>query len=380
MAADSSERLRVALVAGTLGVGGAEKQLVYLARALLSLGAEVRIYSLTRGEFHEAGLQAIGVQPIWIGQHGHSLLRLAVLLRQLRRFRPHIIQSTHSFVNLYAGLAGRLLGVTSLGAMRGSFKHVRSEHVFWGRWLVTVPSALLTNSQTALAEVAESQLIDSRRVALLPNAIDVDEFNQPSSSRDRAYQTAIFVGRLIALKRPDLFVRALALARRQHSTLKGIVVGDGPQRSALEELAAEFGLGPGQLTFFGWRDDVPELLRQADMLVLCSEDAREGLPNVLLEAMAASLPVIATPAGDARFVVQDGETGYVVPFNDVERLGERMVRLAQATDLRCRLGAAGRAGVDQYRLEHLAARVVAAYEYVAQQQQNRRLLRLLPAA
>src|SRR6266566_9342229 len=110
--------LRVALLAGTLGRGGAEKQLVYMARALQEAGVRVRVYTLGRNEFHEATLGATGLRPIAIGRAAHPLLRLMTLTCALRHFRPHVVQAAHFYVNLYVALASRLTGSLSIGAIR----------------------------------------------------------------------------------------------------------------------------------------------------------------------------------------------------------------------------------------------------------------------
>src|SRR5205085_157391 len=150
---------------------------------------------------------------------------------------------------------------------------------------------------------------------------------------------------LVPVKRFDRFLDAVALARRAAPGLKALLVGEGPDRDALERHAAALGLFPDHLAFLGRRGDVPRLLRQADVLVLTSD--YEGCPNVVLEAMAAGVPVVTTPAGDAGRVVQDGVTGFVTPFDDTEGLAARLVRLCNAPDLRARLGQAARRRAEQ---------------------------------
>ncbi|HEU5049496.1 MAG TPA: glycosyltransferase family 4 protein, partial [Gemmatimonadales bacterium] len=99
--------LRVALVAGTLGRGGAEKQLVYMAGALADAGVEVRVFALTRGEIHEHALMARGLAPRWIGRAPWPPLRLGALAAGLARFRPHVVQAGHFFTNLYVATGAR---------------------------------------------------------------------------------------------------------------------------------------------------------------------------------------------------------------------------------------------------------------------------------
>ena len=371
-----TEQLRVALLAGTLGQGGAEKQLLYMAGALRSAGVDVKVYSLTRGEFYERAFRDAGLPPVWVGRLGQPVLRLMAVVRELRRFRPHIIQSAHSFANLYVALAARLLGSLSVGAMRSSLHFTLAGSGLLTRWSLTAPQVLVVNSRAAERELVASRLIAAERVAYVPNTIDLQSTVERTGEGSRPL-TAIFVGRLIPIKRLDCFVMALSLARRRCPALRGVVVGDGPAKASSEVLAQRLALDPSALTFLGRRDDVPSLLSQADMLVHCSDD--EGFPNVLLEAMAARVPVVTTPAGDAPSIVQDGVTAYVVPFGDEPALADRMVRLAESGVLRREFGDAGRRRVEQTyaggRL--LASRLLSVYRRLAQQHQHAVLLQIL---
>jgi glycosyltransferase involved in cell wall biosynthesis len=157
----------------------------------------------------------------------------------------------------------------------------------------------------------------------------------------------------------------------------GVLIGTGPERESLQTVAQQLGLGPSCVAFLGMRDDVPRLLRAADMLLMTSDE--EGLPNAILEAMAAQLPVITTPAGDAGVVVQDDVTGYVVSFDDVEQIAERIVRLARSPELRRSFGRAGRLRVEQcYSSERLAASLLGIYRSIAAPGGHERLLKLIP--
>src|SRR5262249_41673946 len=156
----------------------------------------------------------------------------------------------------------------------------------------------------------------------------------------------------------------LASARSRQPDLRGRIIGEGPERAKLTELAGRLGLLPDGVEFLGERDDVPALLREADMLVLTSDD--EGVPNVVLEAMAAGLPVVATPAGDTPDIVEDGVTGLIVPIGDASAIADRIVALS-ASPQRCRqLGQAGRERVARrYRVDGLAERLIDIYRSIA---------------
>jgi len=372
--------LRVALLAGTLDRGGAEKQLVYMACALRRAGAVVRVYCLTRGTALEHELRQSGVPTIWVGRWSHPLLRLVALAWALRDFRPHVLQSTHFFANLYASAVAPLYGAIAIGGVRTDVHYDLASTGRWGRWLLRVPPSLIANSEAGKRN-AEQLGAAPGAVYVVPNVIDLAEFDRLTgaavvgSAPGRVVIAA--VGRHLPEKRLDRFLRALALARREAPSVRGIVVGDGPERPNLERLAQELGLLSEGVRFLGYRSDVARLLRRdADVLMLTSD--QEGFPNVLLEAMAAGLPVITTPAGDAGVVVQDESTGYVVPFDDVQQLAERVVRLARSPERRRELGAAARCrAARQYGPERLAEHLLTAYRAFARRGANRRVLAAL---
>ncbi len=373
-------RLRIALLAGTLRQGGAEKQLIYMVQGLRQVGVDVRVYKWTTGEFYDPTLESLGVQSHWVGRFSSPLIRLAVLTAALKKFRPHIIQSVHFFTNLYATVSARLYKAVAIGSIRGDVPDALDGDKIWGRWSLRMPPTLLVNS-CAARRAAESLGVKPERIRVLPNVIDLPRFDAEASAvtleeHGECEAVAIAVGSLVRVKRFDRFLAALALARRDVPNLKGILVGDGPEAVILQASSRDLGLSPDSVRFLGRRTDVPKLLKQAAMLVLCSD--HEGFPNVLLEAMAARLPVITTPAGDAGEVVKDSITGYVVSFDDIEGMAQRMVRLAKSPSLCQRLGEAGRQRVEQYYdSKDLSGRLLTVYHHVAQQLGNQQVMNIL---
>jgi glycosyltransferase involved in cell wall biosynthesis len=374
----SPKSLRVALLAGTLGPGGAEKQLVYMARTLRETNVSVRVYSLRRDEFYETALRRLNVEPTWIGTHDAPLLRLGAFVRALRTYRPHIIQSAHFFANLYVALAARVFGAVHIGSIRNDAVYDVEDAGRWASWLIRLPGSIIANSETALNNL-KALGVRAAKCHVVPNVIDLAEFdaqaNTPCPIRLRMESPVVVaVSTLARRKRLDRFLAALVLARQRMPQLRGVIIGGGPERATLERLATEQGLLPDGLQFLGRSESVPVLLRQADIFLLTSD--HEGFPNVLLEAMAARLPVVTTPAGDAGHVVKDGVTGYVVSFDDVEEMTRRVLQLASSVSLRRRLGDAGRQHVEQsYGYSGLAQRLLATYRAIAEQQHHRGALR-----
>jgi glycosyltransferase involved in cell wall biosynthesis len=140
-------------------------------------------------------------------------------------------------------------------------------------------------------------------------------------------------------KAPLDFVEAARLARARDPRLRFVMAGDGESRPAVERAIAAANLA-GCVKLLGWRDDVPELLAALDLFLLTS--LFEGLPRTVLQAMAASVPVVATDTGGVAEVVIDGETGRLVPPGNPAAAADAVVALAAAAGLRVRLAAAAR--------------------------------------
>lgn len=161
---------------------------------------------------------------------------------------------------------------------------------------------------------------------------------------ERTGTRLLFVGRLAAVKGVPVLLEALAEARRTQPDLTLTLVGDGPDRAALEAQAAAMALS-GAVRFVGYKSqsDVAALLASHDALVLPS--FAEGVPVVLMEAMAARMPVIATAVGGVSELVEDGVTGCLVAPGDGAALRAAILRLMGESALRQRMGEAGRAKV-----------------------------------
>lgn len=378
------KKLKVALLVGTLGQGGAEKQLVYMARALLQAGVDVRVFSLTRGEYYEPDLQSLGLQPQWIGHYSNPATRLLTFMTSLRDFRPHIIQSAHFYANLYVSLISPIYNAVSVGSIRNDVVVEMESNPIWGKPLLKWCGSLIANSHLAVHN-AVLQGISPENIYHLPNIIDLEEFDKKNDEKEKVFIkhefalniVTVSVGRLVPEKRFDRYIDAFAIAHREEPALLGIIVGDGPEKANLQEMARQKGLSEEKFIFLGRRDDVPSILRKADIFMLTSD--HEGFPNVLLEAMAAMLPVITTPAGDSGKIVQDGLTGNVVHYDDTNELANCLIRLARSKKLRQKMGQAGRERVEQvYGADELTDNILSIYKQIAIQKHSHRLIKALP--
>ena len=141
------------------------------------------------------------------------------------------------------------------------------------------------------------------------------------------------------MKRQDLLIDAFARLLPTHSRSRLMLVGDGELRSRIESQLRDMGLGD-RVILFGTATDLPPLYDAFDLFVQPSNS--EGLPNVLLEASSAGLPIVATDAGGTHEVIQDGQTGLLVPVDDLAALTRAIEHAMSDADLRRRLGSAAR--------------------------------------
>lgn len=353
--------VRLCFIAGTLGQGGAERQLFYTLKALRALGARPHVLCLTQGEFWEEQIAALGVPVTWIGQNRARAQRLLQIIKTLRRSPPDVIQSQHFYTNLYAVAAARALGRREVGALRSdTFSDVQADPLL-GRFSLRAPRRLAANSRAAIAN-AVALGVPAARLHLLPNVVDTDLFRPlPRAPQTPGAVTLLAVGRMTAEKRFDRFITALAALQQQAvGRVKGLLVGEGPLRPQLEAQARALRLSTEMLEFRGRVAEMKTIYAAADALVLTSD--YEGTPNVVLEAMAAGLPVVATRVGGLPELVRHGEHGFLV---EGERLADPLLRLINDGTLRIALGCRARAHVEaHYSWRQLPRHLTALYRLV----------------
>ena len=204
------------------------------------------------------------------------------------------------------------------------------------RWII--PRRISGNTARQQREVTLA-IKRARQLALLPNPLPMPVVPAAAgTARDR--EGFVTVARLVPQKGIDVLIRALAQTTGPAQAWPLTLVGDGPERDALERQVQQTGLQE-RAHFLGFRSDPQTFLLQAAVFVLPSRF--EGMPNALLEAMAAGLAVVVTDASPGPLeVVEHGVNGWVVPSDDPFALAEALDRLGADPELRARLGAAAR--------------------------------------
>jgi glycosyltransferase involved in cell wall biosynthesis len=204
--------------------------------------------------------------------------------------------------------------------------------------------------------------VDRRRIALVPNVIDAARFREEADDRDAVrarlgiaanIPLITCIGRLSVQKGMDHFLEAAAQVHETRPDTRFLIAGHGPLRGALEAQAEALGLRDC-IRFLGYRADVASILAASDVVALPSRD--EGLPVILLEALAMGRPIVATRVGGVPDLIRDGETGLLVPPGAPEEVAARMLELVTDRDEAERMGQAGLAFVKRNCSPDKAAR------------------------
>jgi len=349
----------IVYVIGSLDLGGAERHLVQIAPALKTIGWVPTIYCLTHygvqsGELESRGVTVIG-PPVdtntgWFLRPFALVASCAKLLGVLIRRKPRIV---HFFLPLayVMGAPLSIVAATPIRVMsRRSLNFYQRQYplISWfERKLHRHMSCVLGNSRAVINDLL-AEGADLERTKLIYNGIDLSPFSQTSFAEKNASAPLVFiiVANLIPYKGHADLIEALssiAPALPKDWELWCIGRDDGLKRH-LEQLAMKKNVNHN-IKFLGSHSDVHSFLKSADISVLCSHE--EGFSNAILEAMAAGLPVVATDVGgNAEAIVHD-ETGLIVPPRDSVALGQALLKLALAADIRKEMGRRGRERVQQ---------------------------------
>jgi glycosyltransferase involved in cell wall biosynthesis len=361
--------MKVCFITGTLGRGGAEKQLVFMLRALQNAGIESRVLCLTKGESYEEEIKALGVVIEYVGGVGNQLRRLGTIIRNLRKQTPDIVQSSHFYTNIYAALAGKAVKIPSIGAVRSNLTSELKGHKFSGRFQISLPNFLIANSDFARRGLIERG-IATEKVEFVRNVVEIALDESEISLKPKQNITFLFVGRLGREKRADRFVRlADALVKKfPAKTLRFQITGDGSLRKELEKQVQACSSLTGKFEFLGERREMSGIYRKADVLVLTSD--YEGTPNVILEAMAHALPVIATRVGGTPEILTE-ECGILVEREDESSLMQAASDLIEAPQRRSQLGLKGfRYVKNNHSFDNLAGHLTKIYDRLLNRREN----------
>jgi glycosyltransferase involved in cell wall biosynthesis len=357
-----------------LSTGGAQMALLRLLKGLDRTHFTPAVACLYNGDGAVAqDIRALGV-AVFDAQMRHKadLLALLRLYRHICRTRSSILHTGLFHANLPGRVLGRLAGLTGIPtpivicsertmAMESEWRYRVN------RWTIGLVDCVIAVSANVRDFCISHIGLPAEKLVVIYNGVALPTDPLPSRREARTglglpHDGPVIgaVTRLDPVKGVDSLIRALA--KVSGGIL--VIIGDGPERATLEALANDLGVA-GRIRWVGHRRDVPCLLPALDVLVQPS--LHEGLPNAILEAMAARLPVVATAVGGTPEVVVDGVTGMLVPPRDPQALAAAVTALLRDPDLRRKMGRAGREQVERrFSIEETVRRTEELYATLLQ--------------
>jgi len=361
------DRITLLKFVSCFGGGGTERQMVNLVRALDPLRFELHLACLRRwgllDEVESSGAPVVEYKITRL--YNHTALREQIKFAQyLRRNRVHIVHTYGFYNNVFAIPPAKLAGAPVIVAS------IRDTGDLWTpmqrrvqKVICRLADQILVNAET-IRQLLIATGYPQEKVTVIPNGIDFSRFARNGNDGRLRHEFDLpphaplvaVLSRLHPWKGIEYFLEAAMIVSRRFPEVRFLIVGEGqvvdsPYKRELEGYAVRLGLGE-RVVFAGFRLDVPEILAEVAVSVLPS--LSEGLSNVLLESMAAGAPVVATRVGGNPEVVEDGETGLLVPPRDPAALAQAICRLLDSPELASRFGQAGRERViKRFSLERM---------------------------
>jgi len=363
----------------SFNIGGTETQAVELARRMDPQKYDVTLACLRKEgplleRLNGSTVNVVEFHPKGGIDSPRGLYELARMVAYLRRGRFDVVHAHDLWSNMIGLVAGKLAGVPVIVTSQRDLSHLewyQSSRKKWLRRAQNASSAVLANARMIREGLVAEEGLAPDRVRVIYNGVDLDRFHASPSTRAKLFpgmeraKLIVLVGNMHTdVKGQPTLIAAAPEVVSRFPQAHFVLVGDGAKRAAFEGAAQSAGLGTNFM-FLGRRNDVPDILAACDIAVLPS--AAEGMPNAVLEYMAAGLPVVASAVGGNLEVIADGATGLLVPAGDASALSQALSRLLADDVLALRLARKGRELVEQrFSFERLTREVGALYEELLQ--------------
>lgn len=345
-----------------LGVGGAEKVVADLADQMHALGHDVKIAYLTGDVQIKPASTDVEIIALHLNSAKDFLTASRKYQKLVRSFRPDVVHAHMVHANIFTRLNRALCPVPKLICTAHSSNEGGKARMLAYR-LTNHFSDINTNvSQEATQAMINKGAFTKSNVVTVYNGIDLNKFksNPKSISQEQSTLNLIALGRFTDAKDYPNLINAFAILKKNNNrAIKLTIVGDGELRPQIESLIKELNLDK-DITLLGRRSDIPELLSQADLFVLTSK--HEGLPTVVIEAMACECYVVATDCGGSAEIL--GNTGRLVPIQDSQALADALQNaIALSSKDRTQNNKKARARVEEFfSLETSVKKWLALYE------------------
>jgi len=358
---ESRGPIRVGFIIDALRPGaGTENQLILILRSLDRAKIIPSVCCLRDepgvvvAEDVRCEVELVGTRKVLSFQGFHGLRKIR---NWIRRSRLDFLVTFFGDSNVLGTLAGSICGVPVISSRRNIGTG------YWHTWravqtlrlLNRLTLAFLANSEAARISTVETEGVESDRITVVPNAVDLRRFRQRKGSEDRKEDRMALglprdglligcVANLRPIKNLPFLIKAFAKSSNLVSEdFQLLLIGSGPDEQELRNLADTLGVAP-RVHFLGSRKDVPTILEHLSLGVLTS--SVESSPNSIYEYMASSLPVVATAVGGVPELVDHGRTGLLVSSRNPDDFATAMSSLVMSMDDRTRMGEAGRKRIE----------------------------------
>jgi len=360
--------INIAIIAGQLVVGGAEQQLYLWLSNLDRDRFNPIVLTLHPGhhDYWEKPIDNLGIPLYRVLHRTNPAHRLIDIIKVLRPHQPKLIHGWHTFASPYAGLSGKLLRSISLGGMRSSYRTL--EHTWETKLTRVFCDGVVSNSETTAAAYRKSLNGKQQPVFAVQNAVDTqfDERDEIRAHLVDAYglpADAIWIasiGRMDPLKRLDLLVQLAENLKQKSLNFHCLLIGDGPEKDTLEKLSRGLDI-EDKVTFTGEVPFASRWMKGFD--VFCFPSIDEGLPNAIMEAAAAGLPVVAWRLPFIEELLKNEEMALLEEPKDLDGMEKALRALIRSEDLRTQLGSAAQAHIHaHFNLDRYIQSMTAVYE------------------
>jgi glycosyltransferase involved in cell wall biosynthesis len=351
-------------------LGGGERNVLEVARLLPQYGYRVSILTFAVHSKSVATKESpcpLYLLPL-VRTYDLQALRAAFALRKfVHKENVKIVQTYFESSDIWAGLVTRSLSRAALIWNRRDLGILRDgKHHMAYRWMRRMPNAVFAVSEQVRQYTIDVDGVPADRVKTVYNGLNLSKLSAGLKESEQDLLRVGTVGNIRFVKGHDIFIDAVALiAKKFPSTMFEIAGGvlEAEYYSRLQAAIAAEGL-TGRIVFRGPVVDVATYLKTLDIFVLPSRS--EGFSNAIIEAMAASLPVVATDVGGNAEAVEDGVTGWIVEPNNAERLAAALTLLLGNPDQAKAMGRAGRTRVEEnFTTEAMMRRITSVYSSLA---------------
>ena len=342
---------RILIIINNLGIGGAERLTVDDTNEMLRMGVDVRLVTL-RPEPKKSLSSELRLKPNYIS----SWIKLILYIRE---FQPDLVITQLWFANTIGRVVAWVAGARRVISFEQNvYDTVKTRKMFFVDWLLQPLSTKIIAVSEAVKKSLTRHKINEAKIDVLHNGVDISKYGISNRSSGIRKEYGIpenaflymFIGRLIHQKAVDVLIEAFKEIDVGSYLL---LVGQGIDRDSLEQQVKDSGL-ESRVIFAGVRKDIPELLGSSDCFVLPSR--HEGLPMVLIEALAAGTAIVVSDFEAVREVITHEKDGLIVPREDFKTLAQAMRRIKDDDVLRKRLSAEAKKTAENFSISnHVSA-------------------------